>query len=93
MNFSFQSLPNRSGFPRLILTFANSLDPETCKVRRSFWALSGSKLFDTLMLFPKRYFDKSNTEYDKNLGKFTQYAKSLPQHLFWTPTTRAFEIS
>ena len=36
MNFSFQSLPNRSGFPHLILTFANSLDPETCKVRRSF---------------------------------------------------------
>ena len=43
--FVFNSLPTRGDFCCLLITFANSLDPDQSR--------SGSKLFDTLMV-PKK---------------------------------------
>ena len=47
-------------FCRLLITFANSLDPD--QDRQNVGPDLNKKTFDTLMLLPKEYFEKSNVE-------------------------------
>ena len=51
----------------LLITFANSLDPD------QGLALSGSKLFHTLMVFLKEFFEK--VDFEKNQQKTKEHAK------------------
>ena len=48
------SLPTSNSFSCLIINFANSLEPDQAR--------SGSKLFDTLMVFLKEFSEKVNEE-------------------------------
>ena len=53
--FCLNSFPAIGDFCRLLITFANSLDPDQAQQCR-VW--SGSKLFDTLMVFLKDFLKK-----------------------------------
>ena len=57
LNLTVNSFPTRGDICRWLITFANILDSDQARLKR--WALSGSKLFDTLMLFLKDFFGKS----------------------------------
>ena len=52
------SLPASDKFCFVLIAFANSLDPDQDQHFRWFW--SGSKPFDTLIVFLKEYFEKRN---------------------------------
>ena len=71
------SLPASDEFCRLLMIFANSLDPDQAR--------SESKLSDTLMLSLKEYFEKSNDEKylqksEKNNEKKYPACKELKVH-------------
>ena len=54
-NLRLNSFPASGNFYCLLITFGNSLDPD-----QKCWAWSGSKLFDTLMVFLKDFYKKVN---------------------------------
>ena len=56
--FYFNSFPTSGDFCHLLITFANSLDPDQAWKKCRAW--SGSKLFDTLMVFLTDFFEKVN---------------------------------
>ena len=72
---AINSFPTSDDFCRLVITFANSLDPDQAPS-------SGSKLFDTLKVFLKVFFfekvnlKKKKSTDDKKACKITQHAKS-----------------
>ena len=71
----FNSFLASGNFCRLLITFANILDPDQAQQ----WAWSGSKMFDILMVFLKDFFEKKkkkkSTE-DRKACKIIQHAKS-----------------
>ena len=58
--YNINYLPASGKFCHLLITFANSLDPD--QTQHSVGAWSGSKVFGTLVLFLKEYFEKKNLE-------------------------------
>ena len=67
---TFNSFPASGDFCRLLITFANSLNPDQARQD----GRSESKLFDTLMVFLKDFLKKLITKKKKH--KITQQAKS-----------------
>ena len=74
--------PTSGDFCHLLITFANSLDSDQARSPTKRLAWSGSKLFHTLMIFLKEFFEKVNLKKkkkstgDKQACKNTQHAKS-----------------
>ena len=73
-DFISNSFLASGNFCRLLTTFADSLDPyQECR------SWSGSKLFDTLILFLKEFFEKVNFEKSQQMTlkawKITHHAK------------------
>ena len=61
---------------RLLITFANSLDPDQAQQKKG--ARSGSKLFDTLMVFLKKLIlKKKKQQTTKKLEKFLSMQRVL----------------
>ena len=58
VHISFNSFPTSGDFCRLLITFANSLEPKSGL--KKCLSGSGSKLFDTLMVLLKAFLENSN---------------------------------
>ena len=69
----FNSFPASDNFFRLLISFANSLNQDQARQNQS-----GSKLFDTVVVFLKDFSEKVNSKKNPQMAKklFTQHAKS-----------------
>ena len=60
VSFQTSSPTSLSTEGHLLITFANNLDPD--QARQNVGARSGSKLFDSPMVFLKEFFEKNDFE-------------------------------
>ena len=67
------SLPATSYICPLLIFFTNSLDPDQARQSRAWF---GSRLFDTLVVILKYFFEKKNLKKSPKICKVTQHARS-----------------
>ena len=70
-NIRFEKIGRRQKRCRLLITFANSLDPDQARPYGRAW--SGSKLFDTLMVLLKEMFKNISFEKKQQTTKGLKY--------------------
>ena len=91
-NMCYNSFLASGDFYRLLITFANNFDPDQARKKCRAW--SGSKLFDTLMVFLKEFFEKVNLKKIHRQQKSMQNypaCKELSKHNpFWRPRSENF---